>query len=93
MTGKMDNAFAVVTTDSNNLVRPLHNRMPVIVDQADWTTWLDSSCPVEDAKVLLRPYPAERMELQAVSPYVNIADHEGPECFAPAEPELKTLFD
>jgi putative SOS response-associated peptidase YedK len=92
VTGRMANAFSVVTTEANELVRPLHDRMPVIIYRDAWPTWLDSSCALEDAEALLRPYPAEKMELVAVSEFVNSATHEGPECLAPVVAD-RTLFD
>jgi putative SOS response-associated peptidase YedK len=93
ITGMMDNAFAVVTTDANDAVRMLHDRMPVIVDPPDWNTWLDTSCAMADVKALLRPYPADKMQVMEVNEYVNTAGNEGPECHnPPAEPE-RTLFD
>jgi putative SOS response-associated peptidase YedK len=52
----------VVTTASNDIVRPVHpSRMVVILDPSDYETWLTGSA--EDALALLRPYPAERMEI------------------------------
>jgi putative SOS response-associated peptidase YedK len=93
ITGMMDNAFAVVTTDANEAVRILHDRMPVIVDPPDWNTWLDTSSAMADVKALLRSYPADKMQVTEVNEYVNAAGNEGPEChMPPAEPE-RTLFD
>jgi putative SOS response-associated peptidase YedK len=78
-------ACAIVTTEANDLVRPVHDRMPVLLEPADFDRWLDPA--VQDpAKVLplLRPFPAERMEAVAVGAWVNNARHEGPECLQPA---------
>lgn len=52
----------VVTTTSNDIVRPVHpSRMVVILDPSDYETWLTGSA--DDALALLRPYPSERMEI------------------------------
>jgi putative SOS response-associated peptidase YedK len=93
VTGMMDNAFAVVTTEANEAVRALHDRMPVIVEPANWNTWLNTTSQTEDVKALLRPYPADKMLLTPVSEYVNSAGNEGPECFGPPPTPERTLFD
>jgi len=54
--------------------------MPVIVDLANYATWLDPTKSADGS--LLRPYPAEAMTATAVSTYVNNAQHQGPECIA-----------
>ncbi|HEX4147564.1 MAG TPA: SOS response-associated peptidase [Pirellulales bacterium] len=87
----------IITTEANELVRPLHDRMPVILPPQAYSTWLDPS--VEDRATLehwLRPYPAEQMIATAVSSRVNMASAEGPECLetrAPAVTESQRLLD
>jgi putative SOS response-associated peptidase YedK len=50
--------FSIITTDPNELVAPLHNRMPVMIERKDYSRWLGGpELPLD----LLRPYPAERM--------------------------------
>jgi putative SOS response-associated peptidase YedK len=93
VTGLMDDAFAVITTDANEAVRELHDRMPVILDKEHWNTWLDTSCAITDVTALLRQYPADKMLLSPVSEYVNKAGNEGPQCLEPPESPEKTLFD
>lgn len=71
----------LLTTDANDLVRPIHDRMPVIVPPEGYDLWLDPA--VEDPKrlePLLRPYASEAMVAQPVSPVVNSPTHEGPQC-------------
>ncbi|MEL7513647.1 MAG: SOS response-associated peptidase [Pseudomonadota bacterium] len=52
----------MVTTVANDLVRPVHpTRMPVILEAADYGTWL--SGPIDEAFALLRPYPPEKMQI------------------------------
>jgi putative SOS response-associated peptidase YedK len=68
----------IITTDANDVVRPLHDRMPVILDPRDYARWLDPACA--DPGVLqemLRPYAPEQMTAVPVSPYVNSARNEG----------------
>jgi putative SOS response-associated peptidase YedK len=77
----------IITTDANDVVRPLHDRMPVILDPRDYERWLDPAC--SDPGVLqeiLRPYPADQMAAFAVSLHVNNARNEGAECLAALSP-------
>lgn len=56
--------FTIVTTDPNDLVRPIHpDRMPVILAPGDHETWL--SGPPDAAAALLRPLPSDRMRIVA----------------------------
>jgi putative SOS response-associated peptidase YedK len=66
------------------LVRPVHNRMPVILQPEDEEQWLDASrTPYAKARSLLKPYPEELMYADNVSPIVNSANYDGPECIQP----------
>jgi putative SOS response-associated peptidase YedK len=52
----------IITTDANDLVAPVHDRMPVIIDPADYARWLDPAPADADAlRSLLRPFPSDRM--------------------------------
>ncbi len=53
--------FTIITTDANELVEPMHNRMPVIVEPKDYDRWLAPADPAHLPVDLLRPYPAEKM--------------------------------
>jgi putative SOS response-associated peptidase YedK len=60
------NTCAIITTDANKLIKPIHDRMPVILSKDKERVWLDSD--VVDASVLLsilRPYPAEEMKYKS----------------------------
>jgi putative SOS response-associated peptidase YedK len=83
----------ILTTAANDLIRPLHDRMPVIVAPRNFVRWLDTKNDRAAVADILAPYPAELMRAVPVSTYVNKAGNEGPECHAPAEPEEQTLFD
>jgi putative SOS response-associated peptidase YedK len=80
-----------LTTDANDTVRPIHDRMPVLLDPKDFDRWLDPG-QKDPAQVqgLLRPYPAEEMLTYPVSRLVNDPKHEDPRCLEPqtaVEPE------
>ena len=70
---------AIVTTSPNELMQPIHNRMPVILLPEDEATWLDPEVPTEVALACLRPYPAELMEAYPVGPDVGNVRNDGPE--------------
>ena len=81
--GKVE-SFTIVTTEPNELVRPIHNRMPAILQPEDEEQWLDASrTPFVKAKSLLKPYPEELMDAHDVSTIVNSAKYDGPECIEP----------
>jgi putative SOS response-associated peptidase YedK len=69
----------IITTDANEVVRPIHDRMPVILDPADYAAWLDPRDPTI-AQELLRPCPAEVMTAFPVSSMVNNPKNEDPRC-------------
>ncbi len=77
----------LLTTDANDLLAPIHNRMPVIIAREDYDEWLDVTN--EDRRFLsllhhlLRPYPSQAMDAYPVSTYVNNARNEGEACIEP----------
>jgi putative SOS response-associated peptidase YedK len=78
----------LITTEANELVRGLHDRMPVIIAQDEYDLWLGSGGddPPEylaNVRHLLRPYPAEKMQMWPVSTQVNNVRNEGAECIMP----------
>jgi len=85
--------FAILTTEPNLLVAPIHNRMPVILTGDVMPRWLGSEpLPAEEYLSLVRPLDPARMTVRPVSRYVSNSKNEGPACLASppeAEPELK----
>ena len=74
----------ILTTTANELVRPVHDRMPVILPRQHWAAWLGPTVQEAGALLpLLRPYPAEAMTACPVGPWVNNPQNEGPACLAP----------
>ena len=73
----------IITTEPNELVRPIHNRMPVILGPADYSAWLSSDTDLADLEAMLKPYPAELMQEWRVLTAVNKATVEGPELVQP----------
>jgi putative SOS response-associated peptidase YedK len=63
--------FTILTTSENELMRPIHDRMPVILDPKDYARWLDAGDPARPPVDLLRPYSAEQMRAWPVSDRVG----------------------
>ena len=64
--------YTIITTDANDLVAPLHDRMPVILKQEDENRWLAGDAPTSaEMKKLLGPYPPGEMDAYPVSSRVN----------------------
>jgi putative SOS response-associated peptidase YedK len=74
----------LLTTNANELVAEVHDRMPVIVAPEHYSTWLDPDSSVDDLEALLRPYPADVMRVAAANPILNSPKHDGPECLEAA---------
>jgi putative SOS response-associated peptidase YedK len=86
----------IITTDANELLKSVHDRMPVIFDREACQKWLDAAIEDADAlQALLRPYPAEEMTAYPISTAVNSPRHDGPDCIEPADPAKRqgSLFD
>jgi putative SOS response-associated peptidase YedK len=82
--GKVIESCAVLTTAANELVRPLHDRMPVILAPGDFERWLDpKAAKGPELQGLLRPFPAEAMTSYPVGLHVNNARHADAACVAP----------
>ena len=70
--------FTILTTSENELMRPIHDRMPVIVEPRDYDRWLDAGDPARPPVDLLRPYPAEKMLAWPVSGQVGNVRNNDP---------------
>ena len=77
-------SFTIVTGPANPLVEPIHDRMPIVLDRSTWAAWLDPSLPPEGARALLGVPPVGDWRAEPVSTWVNKADHDDPQCVAPA---------
>src|SRR5512143_1888509 len=76
---------AIITTVPNELVRPVHDRMPVILPKDAEDIWLDPAADDYTRLLdLLQPYPADEMAAYAVSNVVNSVNNDSPECIEPA---------
>lgn len=84
--------FCVLTTEPNEMVGRIHNRMPVILTGAMMARWIGSEpLPETEYRELTRPLPPELMDQRRVGLFVNNNRNEGPQCLEPPEdppPEL-----
>ncbi len=82
--GEAIDSCTILTTAANDLVAPIHDRMPVIVDPSDFARWLDPEVTdplaVED---VMRPFPPDRMEAYPVSRRVNNPRNDDRGCVEP----------
>lgn len=84
--GEAVESFTIITTEANGTVRPIHERMPVIIAARDYRRWLDpQDHDVEGLAELLVPAPDDMLELYPVSTFVSSPRHEGEECIARVE--------
>ncbi|MBI3169999.1 MAG: SOS response-associated peptidase [Chloroflexi bacterium] len=75
----------IITTDPNELMSSLHNRMPVILHPKDYDLWLDPAPQTPDKLVhLIKPFPTDAMSAHPVSTLVNKPSNDRPECIVPA---------
>jgi putative SOS response-associated peptidase YedK len=70
--GERVETFTILTCAPNEFMAPIHNRMPVMLAQDAWATWLgETGATPEDLQVLCKPFPSQRMISWAVSPRVG----------------------
>ena len=81
---------AIITTEPNEMMKPIHDRMPIILSAEDWKLWLD---PViserEILGPLLQPFDSSKMEAYEVSTYANSPQHNDRRAI---EPAINSLF-
>lgn len=82
-TGTVLETYTIVTTDPNELVQPLHDRMPAILPPSDYDRWLDPGDPDRPPIDLLRPFPAEKMTAWKVGPAVGNTRNDSPDLRLP----------
>ena len=81
--GSVVESCTILTTQPNQVMAPIHNRMPVIIAAEDYSMWLDPGPRPEDGLHLLRPFASEKMEVYAVSTVVNSPRNDSVACIEP----------
>ena len=84
--GEIVRSCTIITSEANELIRPIHNRMPIILPREMESFWLDYDVegPVVLSDVLV-PYPVGLMDAFEVSPLVNRSANDRPEVTLPVE--------
>ena len=87
-------SFTIMVTAANDCVRPIHDRMPVILGPEDYRSWLGEDGAPSRTKlaIMLRPYPAELTRAYPVSRKVNSPANDGPDLLEPAAEEPQGLL-
>jgi putative SOS response-associated peptidase YedK len=85
-TGEVIKSCTIITITSNDLIAPLHDRMPVILHEDDWPKWLGKEpATVAELKALLRTYPSQDMELWPVGSRIGNVRNNDPDLLTPVE--------
>lgn len=84
-------SFTVLTLPPNELMAPIHDRMPVILTHEQGDAWLDPKASAEDLVAAISPYPSEDMYAYPVAAAVGNVRNESPQLIAPIE-EQGNLF-
>jgi len=82
-TGTVLDTYTILTTDANEAVRPLHDRMPCMLHPSEEEIWLDPATSPDDCESLLRPYPAEDTDAYPVSRDIGKVGSDGPSLITP----------
>ena len=88
--GETQLSFTIITGPPNELVKPVHDRMPVVLDRAVWAAWLDPTVDGEHARELLAIPPVGEWIGEPVSTHVNTATNDDPDCIEPVTPPAST---
>jgi putative SOS response-associated peptidase YedK len=84
-TGEILDTFTLLTTQANGFLKPLHDRMPRILDSREQAEWMSPDTPMDRLRALAStPYAGENLAMHPVSTRVNSPRNEGPELAAPA---------
>jgi putative SOS response-associated peptidase YedK len=78
-----NDGFVILTTTPNDLMKPIHNRMPVILNKEDENIWLNKDSEEGSLTDLFAPYDASRMEAYPVSSLVNSAKNQSEQIIRP----------
>ena len=74
---------SVLTTDANELMAPIHNRMPAIIAPGNYDKWMFAEVGKDVLTSLLQPFSTDQMDAYPVSQAVNNPKNNTPECIAP----------
>jgi putative SOS response-associated peptidase YedK len=90
--GRVLETFTILTTTPNELVAPIHDRMPVLLGQEARGDWLARDAQPAELASIFEPYPAGAMEAFHVSNFVSNPANDSLECLQPVLPGQSALF-
>lgn len=82
-TGQKLRTYTILTTNPNELMEPIHNRMPIILAPKDYERWMAPTDPAHLPVDLLRPYPTEEMKACKIGRAVGNTRNNGPSLIEP----------
>ncbi len=83
-TGELLETCTIITTEANEVLKPVHERMPVILKPENYDDWLDVKVKDTDKlQELLKSYPSEEMDSHTVSKNINYPDKDSPDLIKP----------
>ncbi|MCP4572263.1 MAG: SOS response-associated peptidase [bacterium] len=92
--GREVETCAIVTTAANEVMRPIHHRMPVILPAADWRLWCDlPDASLDQVAGLLKPAPADLLLAHPVSRRVNSPSCDEPDCLEAVDDDTGDQLD
>lgn len=83
--GEFVRSFTIITTEANELMSGIHNRMPAILPRANEKDWIDNTISLERLYSLLRPFQSDEMKAFQVSTSVNSTANDNPSVIFPIE--------
>jgi putative SOS response-associated peptidase YedK len=84
--GALTKSFTIITTEANELIAPVHHRMPVILSPEAWPAWLGETAATPHAlKALLVPYPSAQMTYWPVDRKVGNVKNDSPDLLEPLQ--------
>jgi putative SOS response-associated peptidase YedK len=83
--GEKTTTCTIITTEANEIMKPIHHRMPVILDTGDYDVWLDvEKTNYKVLQPLLRPCDPALLKTHEVGLFVNNPKNNSPDCISPA---------
>jgi len=89
--GELLHSCAIVTTEPNDLIRPIHDRMPVILDPSLEAAWLDRDADEDELLAMLRPLATDQLAVREISDAVNDVRNDGPDLLEPQGEQMGLL--
>ena len=90
--GTTHHSITIITTDSNAVVDPIHDRMPVMLQREEEATWLSAE-EHGSLQELLDPFPSDRLRAYPISTRVNTPSNDSPDIIDPIEPASQSGLD